>query len=66
MSNIKKHSDNYLCECGHNKISHYISEHNDKLYPSFCGPCRFMGDSHRFKLDNLRFLEMKSEQKDAK
>ena len=69
---MKRKSDKYLCECGHNRLSHYIESEDYGGFAgdrdSYCGPCRFSGilnAGHKFKLDNLRYLEMKSEQKDA-
>lgn len=68
---MKRHSDKYLCECGHNKISHYIDSDDHggfEVHNSYCGPCRFLGifnAAHKFKLDNLKFLEMKYEQRSS-
>lgn len=51
------------CICGHDKISHNIN--GDEIDPdpdlfNYCGLCRFYGilrASHRFKLDNLSYIE---------
>jgi hypothetical protein len=64
---MKLSQQNNVCECGHFKIDHR-NDRYPNLDPIEKNDCRFCWNMklckcYNFKLDNLRFLEQKYEEK---
>jgi len=52
---------NYPCVCGHKKLDHHLVEQDDYI-EAWCTACAFnlvSYEIHRFKGDNLKYLESK-------